>query len=74
MIMSPEHPEWAEFRRLLRERVFTGRDKKCPGITDKPLSRQIIKKHFPDVDIPATLEFFKSRGGYCDCEVLLNVI
>ena len=25
------------------------------------------------IDIEATLAFFESRGGYCDCEILLNV-
>ena len=27
----------------------------------------------PPVDIPATLASFEARGGYCDCEVLMNV-
>jgi hypothetical protein len=25
------------------------------------------------VNIPETIEFFKANGGYCDCEILLNV-
>jgi hypothetical protein len=25
------------------------------------------------VDIPASLEYFEEHGGYCDCEILLNV-
>jgi hypothetical protein len=26
-----------------------------------------------DIDIPASLEFFKAHGGCCDCEILMNV-
>ena len=25
------------------------------------------------IDIDGTLEFFREHGGYCDCEILLNV-
>jgi Protein of unknown function (DUF2695) len=25
------------------------------------------------VDVDATLEILKSRGGHCDCEILFNV-
>jgi hypothetical protein len=74
-IMGPEHPRWGEFRRLLRERLrFVGRGlMSCPGISDKPLTYEILKDYFPTVNVPATFEFFETMGGYCDCEVLLNV-
>jgi hypothetical protein len=26
-----------------------------------------------NVDIPASIAFFEEHGGYCDCEILLNV-
>ncbi len=26
-----------------------------------------------DADIPGTIAFFEAHGGYCDCEILLNV-
>ena len=26
-----------------------------------------------DIDIPASIKYFASRGGFCDCEILLNV-
>jgi hypothetical protein len=25
------------------------------------------------IDIAGTLEFFRQHGGYCDCEIMLNV-
>jgi hypothetical protein len=25
------------------------------------------------IDIPASIEFFQEHGGFCDCEILLNV-
>jgi hypothetical protein len=26
------------------------------------------------IDTAASLDFFKAHGGYCDCEILLNVV
>ena len=39
-----------------------------PRQTEKWLREQKV------VDIEGTLEMFRQRGGYCDCEVLLNVV
>lgn len=45
--------------------------KGCDGTLDK--TRSILKEHFPQYNTEATLEYFRSEGGHCDCEVLLNV-
>ena len=26
------------------------------------------------VDVEASIDFYKQHGGYCDCEVMLNVV
>jgi hypothetical protein len=73
-IMGPEHPDFPRFRQLLREQIWPpGQAKRCPGGRDKPLTQKILKKHFPDIHVAATMRFFEDHGGYCDCEVLLNV-
>jgi hypothetical protein len=83
-IMDQDHPGWETFHNIMRLVVdVTG--KHCPGTVfvksghcrgtkTRPLTCEILEKHFPGVDIPATLAYFEDHGGYCDCEVLLNVI
>ena len=36
-------------------------------------TRQILRARFPGVSIEKTIKYLQDRGGYCDCEVLLNV-
>jgi hypothetical protein len=83
-IMDQDHPGWETFRRIL-SLVISAPGKHSPGTVfvssrpcdctkSRPLVCEILKKHFPGVDIPATLAYFDDHGGYCDCEVLLNVI
>ena len=43
----------------------------CDGTLSK--TRSILETHFPQYDVEATLKYFQEKGGYCDCEVLLNV-
>ena len=43
----------------------------CDGTLDK--TRSILKEHFPQYNIEETIKYFESEGGYCDCEILLNV-
>lgn len=39
-------------------------------------STEILIYHrvFENVDLEKTLTSFQERGGYCDCEVLMNVV
>jgi len=32
-----------------------------------------ILKSLPNIDVEKTLEFYRDLGGYCDCEILMNV-
>lgn len=67
-IMSPDHPLWDDFI----ERLDAVADL-CDSTSDKPLARAILET-IPDIDIEATFAFFEDYGGYCDCEILLNVV
>ena len=79
MYMCPEHPQWLEFRHRLtgREgcqfRWTDGRHEDpewtCHG--DHTKAREILKKM--NCEVEASIEYFKSVGGFCDCDILLNV-
>lgn len=73
MIMSPEHPQWNEFCNKLDDMIT---DEKCDG---KSLRlAKIILENWPSddpepIDVQDTLQYFVENGGYCDCEILMNV-
>jgi hypothetical protein len=67
-IMTPNHPLWDEFI----ERLDAVADR-CDSTSNKPLARAILET-MPDIDIDASFAFFEKYGGYCDCEILLNVV
>lgn len=86
-IMTPQHPRWSEFIERLQGpegcnfgQDFGGQGRPVPGTfqrsctqkTDRPFTRAILAK-MEDIDIAASLAFFNSRGGYCDCEIVFNV-
>jgi len=33
-----------------------------------------VLKLMGHVDVKASIDFYKQHGGYCDCEVVLNVV
>lgn len=73
-VMRPGHPLWRSFCTELGGPEFldfkaTGW--KCPHTIARPYARRILAKHGADVE--ASLNFFSSQGGYCDCEILFNV-
>jgi hypothetical protein len=74
--LLPQHPQWDEFLNRLYgpdgcnfKTTWT-----CSGTTEKPLSRRILADMgLSAAAIEATLAYFEEHGGYCDCEVILNV-
>lgn len=80
-VMTPAHPRWDEFCDRLDgeegcnfhkdaatgETVWT-----CKGGTDKSFATAILAS-MGGINVPASLEYFEQHGGYCDCEILLNV-
>ena len=80
-LMTPHHPRWAEFVERLEGPEgldFTLGPKtgqmrsRCSGQTDRPYAQRILTA-MGGVDIEGSLAFFEDHGGYCDCEILLNV-
>ena len=81
VVMEPQHPLCDEFTGLLEGpegcdfKEDRGRFTWSCDSTDRscPKAQAILRKYYPQVDIAASLEFFHTHGGYCDCEILFNV-
>jgi hypothetical protein len=76
--MNFDHPRWMEF--VVRLNGPEGVN--CRAVDGTPVSwtcngdfqaTSRVLKLMGGLDITQSLEFFKSEGGYCDCEVLMNV-
>jgi|HubBroStandDraft_3_1064219.scaffolds.fasta_scaffold1710055_1 hypothetical protein len=65
-IMTPEHPRWDEFCSELDHSIACDQCyDECAG------AREILTKYAVDID--ASVEYFREHGGFCDCEILMNV-
>lgn len=76
--LTPGSKDWSRFCRILSGKKYCNfRHEKndtlwdCDNTLDKSIA--ILEKHFGYYDVKSTIEGFKKRGGYCDCEVLFNV-
>jgi hypothetical protein len=80
-VLTNEHPQWDDFcDRLARAITVPGKPDswRCDGDANSnpTLVHRYAKQVMAEmggIDVNATLEFFKSHGGCCDCEVLFNV-
>ena len=78
-VMTPDHPKWEEFYERLngpegcdfRPHPTVGFTFKCKGGDDRSMATNILRDMGADVE--ASLDFFSENGGFCDCEVILNV-
>ena len=75
-IMTRKHPQWNVFRMLLDMKLNYKEDKegKASWNCDCTLSgtREILE--FMAMDIEKSIKYMESNGGYCDCEVMMNVV
>jgi hypothetical protein len=75
--MRPGHPRWGEFLERLCGAEgcnFTTTTWTCFGGNDKRFSRRILTRMgFSERAIAASFAYFERHGGYCDCEVVMNV-
>jgi Protein of unknown function (DUF2695) len=77
-IMNPDHQDWDDFVWCMNSPHLCCRTDKRNGdylescLHDTSFTRKLLET-FPDVNVEASLEWFKYWGGYCDCEVLFNV-
>jgi len=72
----PRHPRWEEFLDRLRgpEGCNFKTTWTCFGGTDKRFSRRILADMgLSEHAIETSLAYFEDQGGYCDCEVVMNL-
>ncbi|MBI2670316.1 MAG: DUF2695 domain-containing protein [Candidatus Yanofskybacteria bacterium] len=72
-VMTPENPRWNEFADILAEAI-NAQDE--PGVSDCKhdfSSTRKILTEMGNIDIEASINVFMENGGYCDCEIILNV-
>lgn len=77
-MMTTEHPRWEEFVRRLEgpEGCDFKQDNtwKCAGGRDKSFAISILENMgCSPTDLAAQVDYFESRGGYCDCEIIFNI-
>lgn len=63
MIMTPKHSRWTEFYNRLSQ---------IPNC-DHTADTAIEVLNSMGMDVAASLDYFRAHGGYCDCEILMNV-
>ena len=66
-VMTPRHKRWQEFYNLLALQA-----RHCAGTRDRPLAHAVLAS-MGGFDIKASLAYFDNHGGYCDCEIVLNM-
>jgi len=69
-VMFPHHPDWNEFLDLLFESLGGRIPGNCDGSVDKAVA---ILDKFRGIDVQASIDYLSNHGGYCDCEILVNV-
>jgi len=78
-ILTPASPRWPLFVRLLGDTLTDdmpeGRWRCGNDGSGGPKHRyaEAVLTELGGIDIDGTLEFFEEHGGYCDCEIMLNV-
>jgi hypothetical protein len=66
-VMTPDNPRWREFKEKLWACFETFGCDHTFDLTKLVLARMA------GVNIEASLKYFEDHGGYCDCEIGLNV-
>ena len=68
--MTYEHPAWERF---VNDLAAITSDLGCDSHSLR-LVKQLLEEKYPDCDFESTEEFLQEHGGFCDCEVLFNVV
>jgi len=68
-VISQYHPAWNVFCAILDLRLI---NYPCDAKTLRQ-SKYVLREFFPEINLGKTLEYFRTHGGFCDCEVLMNV-
>lgn len=70
-VMDMDNERWDDFLEILSSEID---GKACDSTTKKPHAhRALVRMGLTSDEIAETFEFLESRGGYCDCEIFLNI-
>ncbi len=73
-VLTEKHAYWRGFMIRLNDMVNTREYGQflfnCRH--DLSFSTKILKS-LPNIDVEGSIEYLKSKGGFCDCEVLMNI-
>ena len=73
-ILTPKHRYWSALHFRLDQMVNTHIEGKPVFDCNHNLRHTIkILKSLPNIDVEGTVKFLEEHGGFCDCEVLMNV-
>ena len=68
-IMNYDHPQWKEFVDNLSKTA-----QECEHSYKQSWKVLEEMKLLEKIDIDSTIHFFCENGGYCDCEIMFNVV
>ncbi len=66
-LLTPDHKCWKTF--CSRLKYMLNKTGKCDGYTH---SWKILKD-FTDINDIETILYFEENGGFCDCEIIMNI-
>lgn len=82
MVMTLDNPRFGEFLERLggpdycnfRNDPLIGMTWDCEGGKDKTFAERLLRDMgLSDDEIRSSFAYFEARGGFCDCEIVLNV-
>jgi hypothetical protein len=68
--LTPASPLWWGFRTRLSQALLEHDGSQCKHDLTHTVK---ILKSLPGIDVDETIQLFMELGGFCDCEVLMNV-
>ena len=79
-VMAPNNNRWDEFIEILGGPTGCNFHKNasghitwnCDASRNRPIARNILEEM--GMDVEQSLLYFEEHGGYCDCEILFNVL
>jgi Protein of unknown function (DUF2695) len=66
-VMTFESPRWDEFTKALCQEL-----EKWGCHHGHHLAEAVMTK-MGNIDLEASIDYFEEHGGYCDCEIIMNV-
>jgi hypothetical protein len=67
-VMNRQHPRWNEFAEKLCGTT------PLEGCNHTTQDAEAVLVAMGGLDVDASLAYMRSKGGYCDCEIIMNVI